>query len=201
MSASTAYTQKSYWLNTYGPYTPNEPLRGDLAVDIAIIGGGYTGLATAYFLKRAEPALRVAVLEGEVVGYGASGRNGGFAMTLELMSDSSCARGALPAGTTYTPSRSTPEPASFSARHRRMRNVELRVGRLRTRASKLCMALYVSQKGDKRYEKPLTPIRLRPRLPSQVGCIRPSRVQADTRSTKTFRLKRCSSPQWGRRVL
>jgi len=68
MSTSTAYTQKSYWLNAYGPYAPNEPLRGDLAVDVAIIGGGYTGLATAYFLKQAEPALRVAVLEGEVVG-------------------------------------------------------------------------------------------------------------------------------------
>jgi glycine/D-amino acid oxidase-like deaminating enzyme len=76
------YNQKSYWLNTYGPYTPNDPLRGDLTVDVAIIGGGYTGLATAYFLKRAEPTMRVAVLEGEVVGYGASGRNGGFAMTL-----------------------------------------------------------------------------------------------------------------------
>ena len=76
------YTQQSYWLNTYGPYTPNEPLRGDLTVDVAIIGGGYTGLATAFCLKQAEPALRVAVLEGEVVGYGASGRNGGFAMTL-----------------------------------------------------------------------------------------------------------------------
>jgi hypothetical protein len=68
MSASTAYTQKSYWLNTYGPYTPNDPLQGDLTVDVAIIGGGYTGLATAHFLKRAEPTLRVAVLEGEVVG-------------------------------------------------------------------------------------------------------------------------------------
>jgi glycine/D-amino acid oxidase-like deaminating enzyme len=76
------YTQKSFWLNTYGPYTPNDPLQGDRAVDVAIIGGGYTGLATAYFLKQAEPALRAAVLEGEVVGYGASGRNGGFAMTL-----------------------------------------------------------------------------------------------------------------------
>jgi glycine/D-amino acid oxidase-like deaminating enzyme len=82
MSTLTSYTQKSYWLNVYGPYAPNEPLRGDLTVDVAIIGGGYTGLATAYFLKRAEPAMRVAVLEGEVVGYGASGRNGGFAMTL-----------------------------------------------------------------------------------------------------------------------
>ena len=76
------YTQKSFWLNTYGPYTPNAPLQGELTVDVAIIGGGYTGLATAYFLKRAEPSMRVAVLESEVVGYGASGRNGGFAMTL-----------------------------------------------------------------------------------------------------------------------
>ncbi len=82
MSASTAYTQKSYWLNTYGPYTPNDPLQGEITVDVAIVGGGYTGLATAYFLRQAEPTLRVAVLEGEVVGYGASGRNGGFAMTL-----------------------------------------------------------------------------------------------------------------------
>ena len=62
MSGSTAYTQKSYWLNTYGPYIPNEPLQGDLRTNVAIIGGGYTGLATAYFLKRVEPALRL-VLE------------------------------------------------------------------------------------------------------------------------------------------
>ncbi len=80
--SNTDYVQKSYWLNTYGPYTPNDPLKGAITVEVAIIGGGYTGLATAYFLKQAEPAMRVAVLEGEVVGYGASGRNGGFAMTL-----------------------------------------------------------------------------------------------------------------------
>ena len=79
---SVDYTQKSFWLNTYGPYTPNAPVDGDLSVDVAIIGGGYTGLATAYFLRKAEPTMKVAVLEGEVVGYGASGRNGGFAMTL-----------------------------------------------------------------------------------------------------------------------
>jgi glycine/D-amino acid oxidase-like deaminating enzyme len=79
---SVDYTEKSYWLNTYGPYTPNAPLVGDLNLDVAIIGGGYTGLSTAYFLCKAEPTMKVAVLEGEVVGYGASGRNGGFAMTL-----------------------------------------------------------------------------------------------------------------------
>jgi glycine/D-amino acid oxidase-like deaminating enzyme len=79
---SVDYTQKSYWLNTYGPYTPNAPVESDINADVAIIGGGYTGLATAYFLRKAEPTMNVAVLEGEVVGYGASGRNGGFAMTL-----------------------------------------------------------------------------------------------------------------------
>lgn len=79
---SVDYTKKSYWLNTYGPYTPNAPVVGDVNVDVAIIGGGYTGLSTAYFLCKAEPTMKVAVLEGEVVGYGASGRNGGFAMTL-----------------------------------------------------------------------------------------------------------------------
>lgn len=79
---SIDYTQKSYWLNTYGPYTPNAPVEGDISVDVAILGGGYTGLATAYFLRKAESTIKVAVLEGEVVGYGASGRNGGFVMTL-----------------------------------------------------------------------------------------------------------------------
>jgi glycine/D-amino acid oxidase-like deaminating enzyme len=71
----------SYWLSLT-PYKPGPPLRGDATVDVAICGGGYTGLWTAIFLKQAEPALRVAVLEREYVGFGASGRNGGFAMPL-----------------------------------------------------------------------------------------------------------------------
>ena len=58
------------------------PLAGDLAVDVAIVGGGYTGLSTAYHLKSAEPGLDVAVLEAETAGFGASGRNAGFVMTL-----------------------------------------------------------------------------------------------------------------------
>lgn len=76
------YTQLSFWLATYGPYTPTPPLEGDEAFDVAVIGGGFTGLSTAYHLRKLQPGLRVAVLEGEVVGYGASGRNGGFSMTL-----------------------------------------------------------------------------------------------------------------------
>jgi glycine/D-amino acid oxidase-like deaminating enzyme len=74
------YKTRSFWLED--PYEPGAPLAGDVSVDVAIIGGGFTGLWTAYFLKRADPGLRIAVIERDVVGYGASGRNGGFAMTL-----------------------------------------------------------------------------------------------------------------------
>ncbi|MBI3767093.1 MAG: FAD-dependent oxidoreductase [Deltaproteobacteria bacterium] len=74
------YATRSFWLED--EYSPGASLDGDRSVDVAVIGGGFTGLWTAYFLKRAEPALRITLLEREVVGYGASGRNGGFAMTL-----------------------------------------------------------------------------------------------------------------------
>lgn len=76
------YTRKGFWLGTFGPYTPNPTPVGSVRADVAIIGGGFTGLAAAYFIKKAEPSLKVVVLEGEVVGFGASGRNGGFSMTL-----------------------------------------------------------------------------------------------------------------------
>ncbi len=76
------YSDKSFWLAAYGAYTPNPPVQGDLDVDAAIIGGGFTGLSSAYHLRKYEPSMRVAVLEAEVIGYGASGRNGGFSMTL-----------------------------------------------------------------------------------------------------------------------
>jgi glycine/D-amino acid oxidase-like deaminating enzyme len=72
----------SLWLDTYGPYQSEPPLQGTLEVDVAVIGGGFTGMVTAYELKRAEPAMRVAVLEARTAGYGASGRNGSFAMTV-----------------------------------------------------------------------------------------------------------------------
>lgn len=75
------YEEKSYWLGS-SPYIESHPLDGSTKVDVAIVGGGFCGLSTAYYLKQAEPSLRVAVLEDKVVGYGASGRNAGFAMTL-----------------------------------------------------------------------------------------------------------------------
>jgi len=70
------------WLDTYGDYEPEPALEGDVKVDIAIIGGGFTGLVTAYELRRADPSLKVAVLEAQEVGYGSSGRNGSFGMTV-----------------------------------------------------------------------------------------------------------------------
>lgn len=59
-----------------------EPLPGDRDADVAIVGAGYTGLWTAYYLKRRDPSLRIAVIEAEEAGFGASGRNGGWASAL-----------------------------------------------------------------------------------------------------------------------
>lgn len=75
------FREKSFWLSTR-PYNPNPLLRGSLEVDVAIVGGGFTGLSAAYFIRKSAPALKVALLESQVIGYGASGRNAGFSMTL-----------------------------------------------------------------------------------------------------------------------
>ncbi len=71
--------QLGFWWHSLGaPPAAREPLREPLELDVAIVGAGYTGLWTAYYLKRAAPALQIAVLEREVAGYGASSRNGGW---------------------------------------------------------------------------------------------------------------------------
>jgi glycine/D-amino acid oxidase-like deaminating enzyme len=75
------YRDKSFWLSQ-PDYRPSPPLEGDHETDVAIVGGGYTGLATAFFLKREQPGLRVTLVDAEVIGFGASGRNAGFSMTL-----------------------------------------------------------------------------------------------------------------------
>lgn len=59
-----------------------EPLRGDVEADVAIIGAGYTGLWTAYYLQRQSPGIRIAIVDKHIAGYGASGRNGGWASAL-----------------------------------------------------------------------------------------------------------------------
>ncbi|HVX31274.1 MAG TPA: FAD-dependent oxidoreductase [Nitrolancea sp.] len=73
------YRRYSYWLDTCGgDLTPRPPLDGSIDVDVAILGAGYTGLWTAYYLKKRDPSLNIAVVEREIAGFGASGRNGGW---------------------------------------------------------------------------------------------------------------------------
>lgn len=71
----------SFWHETV-PIVPGTPLREKIACDVAIVGGGFTGLSTAIYLKQYCPAWEVVVLERAVCAHGASGRNGGFAMPL-----------------------------------------------------------------------------------------------------------------------
>jgi len=76
---TTDYRSRSLWHQNYpGSLDPRPPLAGDTQVDVAIVGGGYTGLWTAYYLLRLDPSLRIVVIEKEIVGFGASGRNGGW---------------------------------------------------------------------------------------------------------------------------
>jgi glycine/D-amino acid oxidase-like deaminating enzyme len=69
-----------WWAQLGGLPEPRPPLEGDREADVCIVGAGYTGLWTAYELRRADPRLDVVVLEREVAGYGASGRNGGWVL-------------------------------------------------------------------------------------------------------------------------
>ena len=72
------YSSYSFWLETCGDdLTPRPALDGTIDVDVAILGAGFTGLWTAYYLLQREPSLTVAILESEIAGFGASGRNGG----------------------------------------------------------------------------------------------------------------------------
>ncbi len=73
------YSTYSFWLEDSGePLTPRPALKSSQDVDVAILGGGYSGLWTAYYLLLHEPALRVAVVDKDIAGFGASGRNGGW---------------------------------------------------------------------------------------------------------------------------
>lgn len=77
------YQELSYWLSSVAePLTARPGLSGDTDADVAIVGAGYTGLWTAYYLAVADPSLRIVVLEKEIAGYGASGRNGGWCSAL-----------------------------------------------------------------------------------------------------------------------
>jgi glycine/D-amino acid oxidase-like deaminating enzyme len=87
-----------WWSTLDQPVTPRNALGDHLDVDVAIVGGGFTGLWTARELKRRDPSLQIAVLEKSVCGFGASGRNGGWASAFYPESDETLvARHGLPA--------------------------------------------------------------------------------------------------------
>jgi glycine/D-amino acid oxidase-like deaminating enzyme len=89
------YRSLSLWFDQLSePLTPRPALAGDTTVDVAIVGGGLTGLWTAYYLQAADPSLRIAVLEAEIAGFGASGRNGGWCSALYPVSLATLAREA-----------------------------------------------------------------------------------------------------------
>jgi glycine/D-amino acid oxidase-like deaminating enzyme len=85
--------EDSLWYHTAGgSFGPRPSLPGDVDVDIAIVGAGYTGLWTAYYLHEIDPSMRIALVEREIAGFGASGRNGGWCSALFPPSSSGIAR-------------------------------------------------------------------------------------------------------------
>src|ERR1700744_6234579 len=87
-AATSDYQRLSLWWEDIPvPLPPRPALTEDLDVDVCIVGAGFTGLWTAHALAQADPTLRIAVLEREVAGFGASGRNGGWCSALFAPSD------------------------------------------------------------------------------------------------------------------
>jgi glycine/D-amino acid oxidase-like deaminating enzyme len=93
MTAPLVNGEVSFWWRDVGRPAARAPLPGPLQVDVCIVGAGYTGLWTAYYLKKADPTLRIVVLEQRFAGFGASGRNGGW-----LTNEITGGRGAMLAG-------------------------------------------------------------------------------------------------------
>jgi glycine/D-amino acid oxidase-like deaminating enzyme len=94
------HTRLGYWIEEAGGVEPRPPLAGELEADVLVVGGGYTGMWTAWYARQLEPEARVVLLESEpVCGHGPSGRNGGFCnamwFSLASMRDRWGAEGAL----------------------------------------------------------------------------------------------------------
>lgn len=83
------YFVDNYWYKTVDLENQkiNEPLRGAHKADVVIVGGGFTGLSSAYHIKQKFPEKHIVLLEGACCGYGASGRNGGFCIATDLLGE------------------------------------------------------------------------------------------------------------------
>ncbi len=93
MSHPQGAAELSLWWDAVPTPLPDRPaLASDLQVDVCIVGAGFTGLWTAHSLITADPSLRIAIVEREVAGFGASGRNGGWCSALFSMSDGALIR-------------------------------------------------------------------------------------------------------------
>ncbi len=81
------YFVDNFWFKDAGLENQkiNEPLRGSHIADVVIVGGGFTGLSSAYHLRQRFPEKKIVLLEGACCGYGASGRNGGFCIATSLL--------------------------------------------------------------------------------------------------------------------
>src|SRR6185503_724942 len=77
-----SHTSTGWWLEEAGGAAPRPALDGDQSADVVVVGGGYTGMWTAWHLLDSEPDIRVLLLEGGTCGHGPSGRNGGFCESL-----------------------------------------------------------------------------------------------------------------------
>src|SRR4030095_7167099 len=81
---SSVTTPISYWHDSLEPgdtLTPRAALPGDRQVDIAVVGAGFGGLWTTYYLLKANPSLRIVVIDAQTAGFGASGRHGGWGVS------------------------------------------------------------------------------------------------------------------------
>lgn len=79
MASAQDYAAHSYWLESCGDdLTPRPQLNGTVHADVAILGAGYSGLWTAYYMLKNNPGMRVVIAEKRIAGFGASGRNGGW---------------------------------------------------------------------------------------------------------------------------
>jgi len=72
------HTAHGYWIKEAGAPAVLPSLDRELRADVAIVGGGFTGMWTAWHLSRSEPGIEIALLESDLIGHGPSGRNGGF---------------------------------------------------------------------------------------------------------------------------
>jgi glycine/D-amino acid oxidase-like deaminating enzyme len=93
MPMSRDYRAISLWHETVpGPLKPRARLRADRQADVAIVGAGFTGLWTAYYLQQANPDLDIVLVDAEIAGFGASGRNGGWCSALFPVGPAALAR-------------------------------------------------------------------------------------------------------------